>query len=269
MLIQDVQLQHWINHFYGYGSWDARVWFVAYEEGGGDLPEEVADRLNYFYNTHAEPNALCDVRKMYRNVSFKTDGAKSGLFSNLHDHRFDSNAILHGVWKNLIAYVHGYRDKDLPDILSYQRMHFASTTEKEEALIKLFPLPSPHNHAWYYSWLDIQGFDFLKSRTLYERHLYPTRIGLILNKIHIHKPEVVLMYGMNNINAIKKSVQEFFPGAKFKMAKAIKQQIPQHHSSDINGTKLIITTQIPALRHNRVETGFNWEEFGKLGRQRT
>jgi hypothetical protein len=26
---------------------------------------------------------------------------------------------------------------------------------------------------------------------------------------------------------------------------------------------LLITSQIPALRHNRIETGFDWEEFGK------
>jgi hypothetical protein len=79
----------------------------------------------------------------------------------------------------------------------------------------------------------------------------------------MHKPELVVMYGMNNINTLKKSIQEFFPEAKFKMIKAIKQQIPQHHRADFNGTTILITTQIPALRHNRIETGFDWLEFGK------
>jgi hypothetical protein len=59
-------------------------------------------------------------------------------------------------------------------------------------------------------------------------------------------------------------VQDFFPDARFKMIKATKQQIPQHHLADFNGTKMLITTQIPALRHNRIETGFDWQEFGKL-----
>ena len=81
------------------------------------------------------------------------------------------------------------------------------------------------------------------------------------------KPEVVLMYGMDNINALKKSVQEFFPNAKFKIVKAIKQQIPQHHRADFDGTTLLITTQIPALRHNRIETGFDWQVFGKTLRE--
>jgi hypothetical protein len=71
------------------------------------------------------------------------------------------------------------------------------------------------------------------------------------------------MYGMENINTLKASVQEFFPEGNFKLVKAIKLQIPQHHLAELNGTKLLITTQIPALRHGRVETGFNWELFGR------
>ena len=82
-----------------------------------------------------------------------------------------------------------------------------------------------------------------------------------------HKPELVLMYGMENINALKKSVQAFFPEAKFKSIKATKLQIPQHHRAEVNGTTLVITTQIPSLRHNRIETGFDWLEFGNKVRE--
>lgn len=267
MRIEEKPLQHWIDHFYGYGSWQARFWFVAYEEGGGDLPEEVADKLNYFSNVHAtsiQPT-LCDVRDLYRHVAFKIDGPKAGLFTNLHDYRFDANAIQHGVWKNLIAFEHGYRNEELPHLLAYQKNLFALPQARNEALIKLYPLPSPHNHAWYYSWLDLPPqFGFLKSRALYEEHVYQRRMQAILSSIDEHKPEVVLMYGMNNINTLKKSVQAFFPAAKFTMIKAIKQQIPQHHRADLNGTLMLITTQIPALRHGRVETGFDWWQFGSI-----
>ena len=48
------------------------------------------------------------------------------------------------------------------------------------------------------------------------------------------------------------------------MVRAIKRQIPQHHRVEFNGTTLLVTTQVPALKHNRVETGFDWYEFGKL-----
>jgi hypothetical protein len=94
--------------------------------------------------------------------------------------------------------------------------------------------------------------------------VYPNRMGSLLQSIRKYKPELVLMYGMNNINTLKESVQEVFPDLKFKMEKAVKLKVPQHHRGDANGTTLLITTQIPTLRHGRVETGFDWEEFGKV-----
>ena len=266
MLIKETELQHWIDNFYGYGSWKARIWFIGYEEGGGDLPEEVAEKFTYFYTTHppGTGSSLCDIRELYRHVAIRWEGPKAGLFSNLYQYRFDNNAVLHGVWKNLIAFDHGYRNEALPDLLSYQKNSFVSPSAHAQALIKLYPLPGPHNHGWYYSWLDLPQLGFLKSRTLYEEHVYQHRINRILRNISEYKPEVVLMYGMNNINTLKKSVQEFFQGAKFKMVNATKRQIPQHHRTEFNGTTLFITTQIPALRHNRVETGFDWYAFGKM-----
>jgi hypothetical protein len=271
MLIQEKPLSHWIDNFYGYGSWDARVWFVGYEEGGGDLPEDVADRINYFYNAHptVEGGTLCDIRRLYRNVALRIGGPKAHIFQNRYEYRFDSKAVLHGVWKNLVAFEHGYKNEPLPDPLEYQKNSFLSTSQCNEALIQFYPLPSPHNHAWYYSWLDLPQFPFLKDRTLYQDHVYHNRINTILNRISEHKPDVVLMYAMDNINQLKKSVQEVFDSAQFKMVKAVKQRIPQHHLTHVTGTNLIITTQLPALRHGRVETGFDWLEFGKAVRDQT
>ena len=269
MHIEETPLKHWIDNFYGYGSWHASFWFIGYEEGGGEVPEEVADKLNYFHKVHAQTDgALCDIRELYKYVALRWDGSKANLFNNLYEYRFDSNAIQHGVWKNLIAFVHGYRHEKLPDLLAYQQHTFISPSAHSEALIQLYPLPAPHNHAWYYSWLDLPQLGFLKSRTLYQEHVYQRRMHRILSNISTYKPEVVLMYGMDNINTLKESIQEFFHGAKFKMIKAtipmtIGTQIPQHHRVDLNGTTMLITTQIPALRHNRIETGFDWEEFGK------
>ena len=264
MLIKEKALKHWIDHFYGYGSWQAKFWFVGYEEGGGDLPEEVAEKLNYFYKSHpsSEP-ALCDIREFYRHVAFRMEGPRAEIFSNMHDHRFGNRAVHHGLWKNIIAFEYGYRnEKKLPDLLAYQQKKLASLSG-QEALIPLYPLPA-HNHAWYYSWLDLPSLPFLKNRAHYEQQVYPPRMHYILHQIRLDKPEVVLMFGMDNINALKKSVQEMFPQAKFKMMKAVKQLTPQYHRADLDGTILLITTQIPALRHNRIETGFDWLELGRL-----
>lgn len=265
MHIDENKLKHWIDNFYGYGSWDAKFWFVSYEESGGELPEDVADVINYFFDVRppGKTEALCTIRELYRQVAVRVDGPKAHRFANRYEYRFADNAVLHGLWKNLIAFVHGYNGTQLPDLLAYQKQTFLSTSARQEALIPLFPLPSPHNHAWYYSWLDLPGLGFIRNRALYQEHLFDARVRTILSNIRKHKPELVLMYGMENINELKKSVNDFFPDAKFKMIKAIKQQIPQHHRADFDGTTMLITTQIPALRHQRIETGFDWLEFGK------
>lgn len=263
-MIKEEALKHWIEHFYGYGSWEARIWFIGYEEGGGDIADEVADKLAYFHNVHAFGNhkPLCDIRELYKQVGFTVTGPRADLFSTLFDYRFDKEAVLHGTWKNLIAFVHGYKSKPLPDLIDYQKKSLASASRKSEALLKLYPLPA-HNHAWYYSWLDLPRLPYLKSRASYQEFVYQNRMHTFLSNLLEYKPEVVVMYSMNNIDKIKKSVQAFYPGTKFKMIKAIKRQIPQHHRADIGGTTLLITTQIPALRHNRIETGFDWQAFGK------
>ncbi len=264
MLIDDKALKYWIDNFYGHGSWNAKFWFIGYEETGGDVPEEVAEKLNYFYNLQTSNTAeLCDIRELYRHVALRVDGPRAEKFANLSDYRFGNHAALHGLWKNLIAFVHGYKNEELPDLLTYQKNLFASPSPANEVLIPLYPLPA-HDHAWYYAWLDLPQFPFLKSRALFQEYVYADRMHTILKNISIYKPQVVLMYSMDNINLLKNSVQEFFHSAKFKMIKAIKQQIPQHHRADFNGTTLLITTQLPALRHNRIETGFDWYEFGKL-----
>ncbi len=177
MQIEGKVLKYWIDNFYGYGSWQARFWFVGYEESGGDAPEEVAGKLNYFYNLRA-PNTpeLFDIRQLYRHVPFGVDGPGSVKFANLNDHRFGSNAALHGGWKNLIAFAHGYQSQILPDLLTYQKNSFALPSAPNEALIPLYPLPA-HNHAWYYGWLELPQFPFLKSRVLYQNYVGAQEMG--------------------------------------------------------------------------------------------
>lgn len=257
-------LLHWVTQFYGYGTWSAPLWFVGYEESGGDSRDEVAEKLNHFYRAYGATTGatLCDIRSHFQEVAFRVEGPRAERFNTFYDHRFGENAVVHGLWKNLIAFAHGYRNIPLPDTLSYQRNHFLGLSSGE-AMIQLYPLPA-HSHAWYYSWLDLPGISFLKSRSLYEKHVYQDRIETILEKAREHKPEVVLMYGMENINVLKASIQEAFPAAKFRMIKGIKQITPQHHRTDVNGTTFLLTTQIPALRHNRKETGFDWENLGRM-----
>lgn len=275
MLIKPEWFRYWTDNFLGYGSWKSGIWFISHEEPGGDLREEVAERMEYFYRTRnpadirLEPTApldasfLCDIRELYRHVIYRDEGPRSSLYNDYFDYRFGDHAVLHGIWKNLIAFTHGYLSQPLPDLLSYQTTSFASPELQRESLIPLYPLPSPHDHAWYYSWLDMPDMPYLRSRMQYERHFFDGRIRTILHNLQIYKPTVVLMYEMNNINRLKDAVREFFGDVKFQLVKAIPRVIPQYHTADIAGTRLLITTQVPALKHNRKDTGFDWQELGR------
>jgi hypothetical protein len=265
MLPEEKELGHWMDHFYGYGAWQSRFWLVAHEESGGDLPAEVAEKVNYFYQSHGttrEPT-LCNIRDVYKHCAVPEEIPRSGEYPTLYDYRFGSQARVSTAWKNLVAFEHGYLGQSLPNELHYQQKFFADPARQQEALIKLYPLPAPHSHAWYYSWLDQPRYPFLKNRPLYQQHFYAPRVATLFRHLRQYKPEVVLMYGMEQVNALKKSATEFFPGIRFKAVKAIPQHLPSYHRAEVEGTLLLITTQIPLLRHHRVETGFDWHAFGQ------
>ena len=238
----------------------------ATKKAGVIYPKKLAKDLTTFTLCRMPMNqSYVTSEKVYRRVAFRAEGPRSLKFSTLYDHRFGADATLHSAWTNLTAFEYGYREESLPDLLEYQQELFGAPSAHAEALIRLYPLPA-HNHAWYYAWLGMPHLNFLKSRSLYQECLYPSRIQTILQNAIIYKPEVVLMYGMENINMLKESIKQFFSNAKFKTVKGVKRQIPQHHWAHLDRTTVVITTQIPALRHNLIETGFDWYEFGKLVR---
>jgi len=126
----------------------------------------------------------------------------------MYEYRFDKNAIQHGVWKNLIAFVHGYNNKDTPDMMAFQQKEFLSPSSKYEALIQLYPFQAPIIMGGIILAGDAEP-PYLKSRAQYQEHVYRHRIHTILSNISAHKPEVVLMYGMDNINSLKSSITNF------------------------------------------------------------
>ncbi|WP_421765475.1 hypothetical protein [Ekhidna sp.] len=267
-LISETALSHWIENFYGYGSWEAPLWFINHEEPSGDMPEEVADKLTYFREAQTEENSptLCDLRALYKQVRFIPQRSRADTFANLYDYRFGPNAVQRGEWKGIISLVHGYTNQPISDAetcLEYQRYSLA-TGANNEALLRLYPLPA-HSHAWYYSWLNLKGMDFLKSRTAYQEHVYEVRMQAILEQIRISNPKLVVMHDMKSINTLKESVQANFPRVKFTTVKAIPRKIPQHHITRLPEieTTIVITTQSTGLRHNRPETGFDWGAFGR------
>src|SRR5687768_11095386 len=108
MAINEKVLKHWIENFYGYGSWDAKFWFISYEEGGGDLPEEVSEKIDYFYQVNdKQEGSLCDLREVLKEVKVGSDRPKIRTLHSAYKNRFGENAILYGPRKNLSTFRDG------------------------------------------------------------------------------------------------------------------------------------------------------------------
>lgn len=259
--MQQNLLQHWIDSFYGYGSWSAPHWYISYEEDGGDTPEEVAEKIEFFGKRQSVGDDLVDIRELYKVCTIPWDSNRLASLETLFDLRFGQQANSSTVWRNLSAFGHAWENEKFTDELEYQRHQFARKDRGREAWLKLYPLPA-HSHAWYYAWLELPDLPFLKTRVTYEDHLFRTRLTKFVEGIRQYRPRLVLMYGMNNIQAIRQFIIASFPGTRFGSVKSTKLKIPSHHYTTIGNTMLVVTTQIPALRHQRVETGFDWAAFG-------
>lgn len=213
MPLNPTHLQHWIDNFYGYGRWDAPVWFIGYEEGGGSDYMEVKQKLDYFYNNWPiNPPYLSDIRDLHENVTSGIPPSRAKNYLNHFEYRFGVKAYKdpQSTWKNPIQFSHGFTQMPLPsdlDILNYQKNVLAT---KNEVLVELFPLPSPRKRDWYYGWL---GLPNLHTRHKYEESLFDNRIKYIRSKINITNPKVMVFYGVGSkyrirlIEAFQKSNQ--------------------------------------------------------------
>lgn len=71
MLIEEKPLTSWIDDFYGYRSWQARLWLVGYKENGGDVPEEVTEKINHFCSLKNLNPTLYDISELNRHVTLR------------------------------------------------------------------------------------------------------------------------------------------------------------------------------------------------------
>jgi len=194
MPLNSAKLQHWIDNFYGYGSWDAPVWFIGYEEGGGAY-SEVEDKLNYFYKPGNQNNGLSDVKNMHHAIP-----SSKNPTVNLGNLYFGSKPKRQPTWARLNKFLEGYHQLPIPQPNKFINANpFAKS-----ALIELFPLPhSKVNGKWEYasnSWVNHSHFtnssgqQWLLNRSSYESNVKQSRVINICNQYNKSNPEVVLCY---------------------------------------------------------------------------
>ena len=173
------RLIDYAQKFFGYGRWEASIWFIGIEEGGGKDIQAVHDRLKA-WATSGQSKELEDAPTFH-------------LASNITAwHRPDAKH--QSTWKQLIRMFLLARGQDDSEdaLIDYQRTQLGTTTG-ETCLAELLPLPSPDSKTWNYrAWSELP---WLQTRAAYEQNILSHRITLLRQRIDHYRPRIVIFYG--------------------------------------------------------------------------
>lgn len=169
------RLRTFMKLFYGYGSWDAKLWFVGMEEGGGDSLDEIERRLAAWDGS----DDLADLREFHRAIGV--------------DRWFRQRPQIQNTWGKLIriALAAAGRPTDAESVRNYQRDELGRRNG-DTAVIELFPLPSPSTREWLYGETMVTE---IATRESYVEALAPHRIGDLRRRILCQQPKAVVFYG--------------------------------------------------------------------------
>jgi hypothetical protein len=172
-------LTDYAQKFFGYGRWEAPIWFVGIEEGGGTDIQAVHDRLQAWAAS---------------GQSNEPEDAPSFHLASKNDVWHRPNAKLQSTWKQLIRMLLLARgEADTDDALRHYQRSQLGTATGETCLAELLPLPSPGRNDWNYrAWSDLP---WLQSRAAYEQKILSHRISLLRERIDRNRPRVVIFYG--------------------------------------------------------------------------
>ncbi len=184
MITPDI-LQNRIKNFWGYGSLDAKVWFIGMEEGLGDVTETELEDLML----------ACDGKSM---VDLRQDLSHLPKFMRWFQEPFP----VQPTWRYPIALYLYLKNRRIPsqqEIREHQGLIFGDSAIKESAAIELMPLPSKKadESTWLYREYGLQG---LSSRKEYLTTYKPKRIQELKHLIEKHAPVLVIFYSLRYLN---------------------------------------------------------------------
>lgn len=178
-MLNSADILTYIDTFYGFGNFNADYWFIGIEEGGGGSEQEVQNRID----------------------SWIALGRTNLLDNQIHHHNiglgkfFTDDNALQKTWDKLIVVYATLTGNDPNSTVlrkAIQRMDWGGMASNN-ALIEFFPLPSPNANNWNYG--DWSTIPFLKSRDIYKAHVANARMTFFRDKIKLHRPRMVFMYG--------------------------------------------------------------------------
>lgn len=174
-------LNDFMATFVGYGSLDAKTWFIGIEEGGGKSTNELMQRVSIWSAQGAGPTL--DLFSFHQALGMPQF--------------FGPQARLQKTWACLSRIM--LIRRGVPSSTDAIRVYQSSELGRhvgETLLAELMPLPKPSQSSWPYQELG-ESFAFLKSPTTYLEAIRPQRIQLLRQAIQDRRPPVVIFYGMS------------------------------------------------------------------------
>lgn len=176
-MINPDALRAFMQGFYGYGSYDAKYWFVGLEEGGASSVVDLAKRIAAWRRLGSAETE--DLYEFHREIGF------TGWFG--------ASPKRQATWARLVQIVlmaEGRRC-DAQDIVRYQADHLGRA-DGETLLSEALPLPAKNVTTWY---ADGLGLPELRSRREYTRVIRSPRIAHLKQRISEKQPRAVIFYG--------------------------------------------------------------------------
>jgi len=171
-------IEAYCKQFFGYGRWDAPVWFVGLEEAGAGTPGELLARLRVWDNRGR--------RELEDAPSF---------YPACGQHQWHGeHATLQHTWRRLVRVLSLARGEPVTEdaVLEFQK-HPLGAFSGQVCLTELFPLPAPSHRHWPYAGHENLPA-WIRKREQFMQAVLPGRAATLREKIAIHHPRAVVFY---------------------------------------------------------------------------
>ena len=172
-------IEAYCKQFFGYGRWDAPIWFVGLEEAGAGTPEELQSRLLAW--DQRGRRELEDAPTFYPACGQNQWHGQGATLQK-------------PTWRQLMRMLLLARGEPIGEnaLLEYQQQDFGAFAGNV-CLTELSPLPTRNQTHWPYA--DHAGLPgWLQTRDQFMEKILPARIATLREKIAIHHPRAVLFY---------------------------------------------------------------------------
>ena len=176
-MIDPDDLRAFMRGFYGYGSYQARYWFIGQEEGGASSVTELTRRVDLW-----SARGRCEVDDLHAFLQ----GLKFTKW-------IDAPPKRQVTWARLVQILLTAEGRPCAkeDMLRYQAEELGRS-HGETLIAELMPLPARNLRTWYGNELNLPE---LRSRREYMTAVRPHRIAHLKEKISEYQPEIVIFYG--------------------------------------------------------------------------